>query len=561
MSIKLVDLPRSWSPKDRLEKLTPAAAASLSRVLMRAVAETGVNFQLNDAYRSKDEQIALFKANYSDTGRKYKAQSTDRWYAGTVWRRKPGSVAVASPDLYGTGTGANHTKGEAVDVAPGPIQSYLQRKGLASGWSWDEGKRNGEPWHFVYIESKDQYRHEGFLDHAAVQKAVGAEVDGKIGTGTVEKIKAKQRELGLTVDGKVGAETKRALGLSGKDEAAPAPSVPATPSGGASVPAPGPALEPDAVLTPSKSGGFVYTYTREQWDTQGVAEDVHPYDAPVKGIYLHWPGSSDSFKGKSPEEIATVLRGYRRDHVVGNGWRDIGYGAAVDSEGRTYELRGLDMEVGSNGGDQSNSEAGSILFLLGTRETPTPEMIAGANGLLAQYADAYGKGYLRGHRQSPDASTTCPGARIMGLIEDGSLNWDGSAAKVIEGSPIKESGAGHVVVDGRLGTDSVSEIQRRLGVAADGRAAEDTWKALQLEVDAPYKDGQISRQSYRAEELGNGVVDRKSAWEYTGPGSEGSQTVELLQKRVGVKVDGVWFEGTTRALQRKLNADSSFLRR
>lgn len=556
MSMKLMDLPRSWSPKDRLEKLTPAAAASFSRMIARAVAETGVNFQLNDAYRSKDEQVALFKANYSDTRRKYKGQTTDRWYNGTVWRRKPNSVAVASPDLYGTGTGANHTKGVAVDVGPpGAIRTWIRHNGPRFGWSGDEGRRNGEDWHFVYIGSGDQYTSEGYLDHAAVQRAVGAEVDGKIGTGTVAKIKAKQKELGLTADGKVGPATKKALGLSGKDEAAPAPSVPATPSGGASAPAPGPALEP------GKGGGFVYTYSREEWDTQGVGEEVHPYDAPVKGIYLHWPGSSDSFKGKSAEEIAKVLRGYRRDHTVGNGWRDIGYGAAVDWAGRTYELRGLDMEVGSNGGDASNSEAGSILFLLGTRETPTAEMIAGANGLLAQYADAYGKGYLRGHRESPDASTSCPGARIMGLIEDGSLNWDGSAAAVTPQEPIKESGAGHVVEDGRLGTDTVSELQRRLGVPVDGRAAEDTWKALQLELGAPYKDGQISRQSHKAETLGNGVVDRKSAWEYTGPNSEGSQTVELLQKRVGVKADGVWFEGTTLALQKTMNSDSAAFRR
>ena len=288
---------------------------------------------------------------------------------------------------------------------------------------------------------------------------------------------------------------------------------------------------------------------------------MHPYDAPVKGIYLHWPGSSDSFKGKSPEEIATVLRGYRREHIVGKGWRDIAYGAAVDSEGRTYELRGLDMEVGSNGGDASNSEAGSILFLLGTREVPTAEMIEGANGLLAQYADRYGKGYLRGHRQSPDAKTSCPGARIMGLIEDGSLNWNGSAAAVTAPSKISDSGAGHVVEDGRAGTDTISELQSRLGVKADGRAAEDTWEALQVELDAPYKDGQISRQSYKPDELGNGIVARRSAWEYTGRGSEGSQTVERLQKAVGVKPDGIWFESTTLALQRAMNRDKNFLRR
>ena len=548
----LAKLPNSWSNKGRDEYLTREAYASFSRMIARAVAETGANFQIYDAYRSFAEQVKWLKAYY-EPARAGKRYNTIRTYAGQRWGQKPGKPRAATP-----GT-SNHGLGISVDLHPGPIQAWMRKNAGRFGWVNDVPS---EAWHWSYKHpQRDRYRKEGVLDHAWVQKVVGAEVDGKIGTGTVAKIKAFQKKHGLDVDGKVGPATKKKMGLSGKGEAAPAPSVP---SGGASAPAPSPspAKEPDAALTPGKAGGFTYTYLREEWDTQGVAAGVHPYDAPVKGIYLHWPGSSDSFKGKSPEEIATILRGYRREHIVGKGWRDIAYGAAVDWAGRTYQLRGLDMEVGSNGGDASNSEAGSILFLLGTRETPTAEMIAGALGLLAQYAAKYGAGYLRGHRQSPDASTSCPGARIMGLIEDGSLNWSGKPGHVVApDEPIVDGGAGHVVEDGRAGTDTIGELQSRLGVKADGRAGEDTWTALQKELDAPYKDGQISRQSHKAESLGNGIVPRESAWEYTGPNSEGSQTVELLQKAVGVKPDGVWFEKTTLALQRAMNRDKNFLRR
>ena len=530
---QLAALPTSWSPRDRQEYLTKAAFASLSRMIPRAVAEIDVNFQINDAYRPLAEQVKFLHEYYEPyrSGRRYE---TTRIYRGKRYGQKPGKPRAATP-----GT-SNHGLGISIDIAPTAIQAWLKRNAARFGWVNDVPS---EPWHWSYKHpNRDQYRAEGALDHAAVQRAVGAEVDGKIGTGTVQLIKEYQREHGLEVDGKVGPATKREMGL-GKAE----PSAPAR--------------EPDAVITPSTDGGFTYTYLREEWDTQGVSAGVHPYDAPVAGIYLHWPGSADTFKGKSPEQIATVLRGYRRDHIVGKGWRDIAYGAAVDWAGRTYQLRGLDMEVGSNGGDQSNSEAGSILFMLGTREVPTAEMIAGALGLLAQYAAKYGQGYLRGHRQSPDADTTCPGARIMGLIEDGSLNWSGEPGHVVDGDAITESGAGHVVEDGRLGTDTVGDMQDRLGVAVDGRAGEDTWEALQVEVDAPYKDGQISRQSHKAESLGNGVVDRETAWEYTGPNSEGSQTVERLQKRVGVKPDGVWFEKTSLALQKAMNRDKYFLRR
>lgn len=549
---QLTALPKSWSNKGEKEFLAQSAFASFSRMIARAVAETGVNFQVYDAYRSYAEQVKWLKAYYevARPGRRYE---TYRSYGGQRWGQKPGKPRAAQP-----GT-SNHGLGISVDLHPAAIQAWMRKNARRFGWVNDVPS---EAWHWSYKHpQRDRYRKEGVLDHAAVQKVVGAEVDGKIGTGTVKLIKEFQKKHGLDVDGKVGPATKKKMGLSGKGEAAPAPSVP---SGGASAPAPspGPAKEPDAVLTPGKAGGFTYTYLREDWDTQGVAAGVHPYDAPVKGIYLHWPGSSDTFKGKSSEQIATVLRGYRRDHIVGNGWRDIAYGAAVDWAGRTYQLRGLDMEVGSNGGDASNSEAGSILFLLGTRETPTAEMIDGANALLAQYGGKYGEGYLRGHRQSPDASTSCPGDVIMGLIEDGTLNWSGTPGAVVSAGPIVEnSGAGYVVPDGRLGRDTVSELQERLGVKVDGRAAEKTWKALQIEVGAPYKDGQISRQSYRAKELGNGVVDRKSAWEFTGRRSKGSQTVEKLQSLAGAKPDGTWFEGTTKAVQQAMNRDKNFLRR
>lgn len=260
MSPTLQALPANWGSRNQVERLTPAAAASLSRVMMRAVAETGSIFNLNDGYRSYEEQVRLFRANYRNRGTRSKKASTDRMFGGTAWRHVT-NVAVASPDLYGTGTGANHTKGLAIDVVPAAIQGYLQSEGLASGWSWAEGKRNGEPWHFVYIESRDQYRHEGFLDHAAVQRVVGAKVDGKIGPDTAGKIREWQKAHGLTADGKVGPKTKAAMGLGGGDAA---PVIPVGPVGGASVPAPTPK---QTALAAAVDGIFSWADSTTQfWD-------------------------------------------------------------------------------------------------------------------------------------------------------------------------------------------------------------------------------------------------------------------------------------------------------
>lgn len=117
---------------------------------------------------------------------------------------------------------------------------------------------------------------------------------------------------------------------------------------------------------------------------------------------------------------------------------------------------------------------------------------------------------------------------------------------------------GKIDEDGRLGRETGRALQTWLnqehnaGLKVDGKIGHKTWRALQHALDAPYKDGKISRQSYRADELGNGITQ---GWEHTGRNSEGSQTVELLQELVGADADGIWFEGTTLALQVFLNEE------
>lgn len=409
MASKMMSLPASWSNAGRVEKLREDAAYSLSRMIARAVAETNTNFQLYDGLRTRGEQVALFTKHYYNTGRSYKKKDTDRWSNGTVWAWR-GGVRVASPDL-----GSNHQTGVAIDMHPGPIQEWIKDNGLRFGWSWAEGNRNKENWHFRYYPELDQYTSEGYLDHGAVQKAVGASVDHKIGTGTVGKIKAFQESKGLKADGKVGIDTKEALGLSEKgDWLQPA------------IPKP----EPTPTITKSTTktdGGFTYTYLREDWDTQGVGEKVHPFETTVKGAYLHHPAAGNVTLGdESVEQTMARLRGYRSQHVDGQGWFDFGYQVAFDQRGFSYQGRGADMESGANGGPDSNDEATAYLLLVGENEKPSPEMIRAVNGFLAQQKDVFPESeFIRGHRQSPDAKTSCPGEIVMNEIQNGSFSFKG----------------------------------------------------------------------------------------------------------------------------------------
>ena len=180
--------------------------------------------------------------------------------------------------------------------------------------------------------------------------------------------------------------------------------------------------------------------------------------------------------------------------------------------------------------------------------------------LVADLRAVYGNIPLKRHKDW--TSTACPGvwdiAKIDRLARGVKPGVSGGGASVPAPKPKPAVQGGKLTVDGRWGRETSKALQRFLkgkGHAVgkiDGRMGPKSWRALQEYLRAPYKDGKISRQSYRHTELGNGISP--NGWEYTGRKSRGSQTIELLQKWAGASADGVLYEGTTKAVQRKLNA-------
>ena len=297
-------------------------------------------------------------------------------------------------------------------------------------------------------------------------------------------------------------------------------------------------------------------YSRSSWTSAGKGGTVlKGTGRTMTTIYIHYPGSGGTIGRASVASTKSRLEGYRRQHKNVNGWADIAYNVAVDQSGNVWELRGIDRQSGANGGTASNRSGQAILVLVGNNEKPTAECVAGIKDAVRRIRKVHPKASrIRGHQQSPDASTACPGAHLMGLVRSGGLE-PGSTASVPSGgasAPAKPAvKGGKLVVDGRWGTATTRALQKRLGVTQDGRAGAETWKALQRLLGAPYVDGIISRQSYKATELGNGIVPKW--WKHTGRKSKGSQTIELLQKRVGVRADGIVGSNTVKALQKALN--------
>src|SRR5690625_3563120 len=128
---RLVDLPTSWSNKNRHEQLQRKAAESFSNLVALAVAKSNTNFQLYDALRPIEEQKEIFFDRYRRTNWGSKRNSSDRSYDGSIWRKVKGANA-ASPGW------SNHGSGLAVDIHPGPIQEVFKSDGPAWGWSRSE---------------------------------------------------------------------------------------------------------------------------------------------------------------------------------------------------------------------------------------------------------------------------------------------------------------------------------------------------------------------------------------------------------------------------------------
>lgn len=519
----LSKLPKSWSNKNEQEYLRKDAYYSLSRALSRAVAESGENFSVWDAYRSMSEQVKLLKRNYYAVsgGRR----SGDRSYGGVTYRRRSGRPATASPGY------SNHGTGTAIDIHSSGIQKWFQTKGRSYGWTWDEGKRLGESWHFVYNPSLDRMKSEGLLDHAWVQKVVGAEVDGKIGKGTVKKIKAWQKANGLEADGKIGANTKAKM--LGKNVEAAVDTA------------------EDAVAEASKP------------KTVTLNSEYTVDNRPTKNLYKDRTRTKNGVKTTGElQEIAIHhwgSDGQKYDNVVG--WL-VADGNGNNNSSAHEVISGDTVAVLAGYGDgtwNSGTEYGNLNnYAFELRPEADELTIRTAAARIKAARDHAGKDLpLKPHRSYVD--TQCPG-RYMDLL--GVLDRLAKGEKVtIEAgeysAPAPVVNGDDLTVDGRWGRATSTEVQSRLGVKADGRMGPETYTALQ-EHYGTLVDGKISRQSYKPEELGNGIGPH--GWEYDGRGAKGSTVIEKLQADVGADVDGVLYEGTTTLVQKRLNSDPNFLK-
>lgn len=243
---------------------------------------------------------------------------------------------------------------------------------------------------------------------------------------------------------------------------------------------------------------------------------------PVDLLVIHYTGMADVPDGDRDEDGPDVIKFLRsvQHYYLTDPKRgySIGYNAAVDWRGTTYELRGTKWKCAAN--KHVNYRAFAVLLLVDGADQATPDQIAAVQDIGRQ-ANAAAQRALNpiGHRDTVPAgepTTTCPGRGIAAQIAGGSFTapppaavdfagrcygtWPSRSKPTIRRGDIGEvvSYAQHVLnvaaylahdptlspgrPDGRYGprTDgAVRDFQQRHGLTVDGVVGRSqTWPKL-----------------------------------------------------------------------------------
>jgi hypothetical protein len=165
--------------------------------------------------------------------------------------------------------------------------------------------------------------------------------------------------------------------------------------------------------------------SRSTWTKRGpVRPLVALRSAEVKGIAIHWPGTTGSIGDPGLKSIAGRLDGYRGYHTapppVGRGWSDIAYSIAVDQAGRVWDLRGIGVMSAANGDQATNKAWVAVLVLVGPGEHLTKECIEGVKYardlVLVRFPGATA---IKGHQDVRPSPTECPGPLVEAAITHG----------------------------------------------------------------------------------------------------------------------------------------------
>ena len=200
---------------------------------------------------------------------------------------------------------------------------------------------------------------------------------------------------------------------------------------------------------------------RTEWTQRPPKKTVRFDGRRIKGVCIHYAGYNIKADPK------TTLGNIQNYHLDAKGWFDIAYNIAVGLDGSVWELRGLEVENGAQGGRKWNRSYVAVSALLGPAQEPTEEMIEGIKEAVSLVRERYPEAReVIGHRELKP--TSCPGDPLQELID---LKVFSRASKVSEKvAPTHTeviTGDPQPVKKGDQGP-SVKRLQKALQVTPDG---------------------------------------------------------------------------------------------
>jgi hypothetical protein len=171
-----------------------------------------------------------------------------------------------------------------------------------------------------------------------------------------------------------------------------------------------------------------YTHTRSDW-----VDPRFPVSGPafkwstIEWVVIHYTAAInliDGDPGENWSNIPAYLRAIHRDYLnrKPSGY-SIGYNAAVDQRGESWELRGDTYKCAANAnpdvpGDE-NAKSFAILMLVDGQDPATHEAVVTVRDLVAQVRQQRPDTKVVGHRDVD--ATTCPGAGLYAQVTAGTF--------------------------------------------------------------------------------------------------------------------------------------------
>lgn len=175
---------------------------------------------------------------------------------------------------------------------------------------------------------------------------------------------------------------------------------------------------PDGLLTRSQAvAPASLVISRADWGARNPSKICGNIVKPYR-VSVHHTAQPDS----DGEDPAARLRQMQAYHIDTNGWCDIGYHFVVSQSGKIYQGRSDERRPGAHVGGQNSGNIGvSFIGNYQANQPPQRQLDAGKkilDWIRTTYNIQWDRTHVKGHREWPGQSTSCPGSNLLAKLPD-----------------------------------------------------------------------------------------------------------------------------------------------